>query len=328
MHIPDGFLSAPVAIACAALSTVAVGAAASRSRALPGSRAIALTGVTAAFVFSAQMLNFPVAGGTSGHLVGGVLAAVLLGPSAAVIAMTSVLAMQCFVFGDGGLLALGANVLNMAVVHPIVGFAVYSAIVGAGSSRAPAGNARRVAGLAFASWVATVVAAVTCAGELALSGVVAPHVVLPAMLTIHLAIGAGEALIAALVLATLLRLRPALVTARRPPALPVSSLPPLSSPSSLPRRSAPIVAMGLTVSLALAVFVSPFACKWPDGLERVAERIGLEPSRLTIAPLEGYVFPGLGGHFSTTSLAGALGTLLAFGLSCALGAWLASPSRS
>ena len=125
--------------------------------------------------------------------------------------MTAVLVMQCLVFGDGGLLALGANVLNMAVLHPIVGFAVYRAILGrSGPDRVPSA-ARRIASIAFASWVATVVAAATCAGELALSGVVASAVVFPAMVAIHVAIGLGEALIAALVLAAILRLRPELV---------------------------------------------------------------------------------------------------------------------
>jgi len=316
MHVPDGFLSTPVAIACAALAVAGVGAAASRSRALLGSRAVPRMGVTAAFVFSAQMINFPVAGGTSGHLVGGALAAVLLGPSAAVIAMTSVLLMQCLVFGDGGLLALGANVLNMALLHPIVGFAAYRATLGrAGSGRSP-GPARRIASLAFASWVATVVAAATCAGELALSRVVAPAVVFAAMVGVHLAIGLGEALIAALVLAAILRLRPALLDGDG-----------LAESSG---GAASGVVLGLVVSLGLALFLSPFACKWPDGLERVAERVGLAPAsaRLISAPMRDYVVPGLGGSLLATSLAAAAGTLLVFGLSCALGSWLAAHSRS
>lgn len=319
MHIPDGFLSAPVAVACAALSVAAVGAAAARSRALLGSRAVARMGVTAAFVFSAQMINFPVAGGTSGHLVGGVLAAVLLGPSAAVIAMTAVLAMQCLVFGDRGLLALGANILNMGVVHTIVGFAVYRVVAGRAAREPASSPARRVAALAFASWVATLLAAATCAGELALSGVVAPAVVLPAMLTVHVAIGFGEALISALVLATILRLRPELVDCQRHPESAHSS-----------RRPGSMVVLGLAASLGLALFLSPFACKWPDGLERVVERVGLEPARvhLSSAPLRDYTIPGLGDSFLTTSLAAAAGTLLVFALSCALGSWLASPSRS
>jgi cobalt/nickel transport system permease protein len=315
MHVPDGFLSPPVAIACATLAVAGVGAAASRSRALLGSRSVPRMGVTAAFIFSAQMINFPVAGGTSGHLVGGALAAVLLGPSAAVVAMTAVLVMQCLVFGDGGLLALGANVLNMAVVHPVVGFAVYRLLVGRdGAQRSPSG-ARRIASLAFASWVATVVAAATCAGELALSRVASPSVVFPAMVAIHLAIGLGEALIAALVLAAILRLRPELLERSR--------LAPPASPGS-------IVVLGLAAALGLALFVSPFACRWPDGLERVAERVGLEPSQvqLTAAPMRDYVIPGIKSASLATSLAAAAGTLLVFGISCALGSWLAAPSRS
>jgi cobalt/nickel transport system permease protein len=315
MHVPDGFLSPPVAIACAMLAVAGVGAAASRSRALLGSRAVPRMGVTAAFVFSAQMINFPVAGGTSGHLVGGALAAVLLGPSAAVVAMTAVLVMQCLVFGDGGLLALGANVLNMAVVHPLVGFVVYRLLLGRIGPEPSPSAARRIGALAFASWVATIVAAATCAGELALSRVAAPAVVFPAMVAIHLAIGLGEALIAALVLAAILRLRPDLVERPR--------LPPAASPGST-------IVLGLAVSLGLALFLSPFACRWPDGLERVAEHVGLEPSQvqLTAAPMRDYVIPGIKSASLATSLAAAAGTLLVFGLSCALGSWLAAPSRS
>ncbi|MGH7269270.1 MAG: energy-coupling factor ABC transporter permease, partial [Polyangiaceae bacterium] len=144
MHIPDGFLSAPVSVACAALSVGWVGAASVRTRALLRSRAVATMGVTAAFVFAAQMLNFPVAGGTSGHLIGGVLAAVLLGPSAAVIVLSSVLVMQCLVFGDGGLLALGANILNMGIIQPLVGFAIYRIIVFRGAPGGGRRDARRV----------------------------------------------------------------------------------------------------------------------------------------------------------------------------------------
>jgi cobalt/nickel transport system permease protein len=315
MHVPDGFLSTPVAIACAALSVAAVAAAASRSRALLGSRAVPRMGVTAAFIFSAQMINFPVAGGTSGHLVGGALAAVLLGPSAAVHAMTSVVVLQCLVFGDGGLLALGANVLNMGVLHPIVGFAVWRAVVGRiGPERSP-GAARRIASVAFASWVATVVAAATCAGELALSRVAAPAVVFPAMVAIHVAIGLGEAVIAALVLATILRLRPALLNRPRPA-------------TSMGGAGSSVV-LGLVASLGLALFLSPFACKWPDGLERVAQRVGLAPLHaLMSAPMRDYAIPGVTSSFLATSLAAAAGTLLVFGLSCALGVWLAAPSRS
>jgi cobalt/nickel transport system permease protein len=315
MHIPDGFLSAPVSIACAALAVPAVCAAAARARTRMAAREAALIGVTAAFVFAAQMLNFPVAGGTSGHLVGGVLAAVLLGPSAAVVVMTAVLALQCLVFGDGGLLALGANVLNMAVVNPLVGYAVYRVIAGREAPARPA-YARRIAGAAFAGWVATVASAATCAGELVLSRVAQPAVVLPAMAGVHALIGLGEALITAVVLATVIRLRPELVDRSR---------------SSLgPARPWTVVVIGLAASLALGLFVSPFACTWPDGLERVVERLGIEPSRALLAapaPLHGYAIPGLRAGIPSTALAALAGTLLVFACCVAVGRWLA-PRRA
>jgi cobalt/nickel transport system permease protein len=268
-----------------------------------------MLGVTAAFVFAAQMLNFPVVGGTSGHLVGGVLAAVLLGPSPAIVVMTAVLVLQCLVFGDGGILALGANVLNMGVVHPLVGFAVYRALVGS-PRRGRWGDARRIGSVAFAGWMATGVAAAVCAGELALSRVVAPVIALSSMVGVHMAIGVGEAVITALVVATLMRLRPDLLD-RGSPARTVGT--------------SSIVVPGLAAALALALFVSPFACSWPDGLERAALRLGIAPSQARIslpAPLRDYVVPGLGGR-ATTAVAALAGTLLVFALSAILGLCLA-----
>ncbi len=305
MHIPDGLLSAPVSFACAGLAVVAVGTASMRARAGLRSRTVALLGVTAAFVFAAQMLNFPVAGGTSGHLIGGVLAAVLVGPSAAVVVMTAVLVLQCLVFGDGGLLALGANVLNMAVIHPVAGYAIYRVLVG-GSRDRPLWGPRRIAAVAFACWVSTILAAATCAGELALSRVATAMVVLPAMVGTHLLVGVGEAAITSFVVAALLRVRPELLDLR----------------SSSPRlRHVSIVALGLTVCAAIALFVSPFACSWPDGLEHVVERLGIEPrqAQFTLpAPLREYAMPGLDGRLKT-SVAALIGTLLVFAMCFGLG---------
>ncbi len=307
MHIPDGLLSAPVASACAVLAAVSVGSACVRARTgageeLSARRASAL-GVTAAFIFAAQMLNFPIAGGTSGHLIGGVLAAVLVGPSAAVVVMTAVLSLQCLVFADGGLLALGANVLNMAVLHPLVGFALYRSLAGRGGLA----GVRGLAAFAFACWIATVVAAATCAGELALSGVAPATVVLPAMAGVHAVIGLGEALISALVVASVRRVRPELL--RRVRA----------------RDGSRVFAgalLGLPAALALALFVSPFACTWPDGLERIVERLGIAPSsaRLPIAaPLGGYVLPGLHGSWLGTSIAALAGTAIVFAICLVIG---------
>ncbi|HEY8088053.1 MAG TPA: energy-coupling factor ABC transporter permease [Polyangiaceae bacterium] len=309
MHIPDGFLSAPVAIACGGLSAGAVAAACARGRVSRGPGGLALVGVTAAFVFAAQMVNFPVAGGTSGHLVGGVLAAVLLGPADAVVVMTAVLVLQCLVFGDGGLLALGANVLDMGVVHPLVGFALYRLVAGRGGPK----GARGITAAAFGAWVATAAAAATCAGELALSGVAAPGLLLGSMLAVHAVVGLGEAVITALVLAAVSRARPELLSLR-------AATPPATS----------VLVPGLVASLGLALFVSPFACAWPDGLERVVERVGLEPSRAHLAApslLHGYSIPGLGGGAASTSLAAALGTLAVFAACLGIGYGLA-PRRA
>jgi cobalt/nickel transport system permease protein len=121
MHLPDGFLSAPVAAGYGALSLLGVAGACYRLRAARQRGQQALLGVSAAFIFAAQMVSFPVAAGTSGHLVGAVLAVALLGLPSALVVMTSVLLVQCFVFGDGGVLALGANVFNMALVSCVVG---------------------------------------------------------------------------------------------------------------------------------------------------------------------------------------------------------------
>ena len=109
MHVPDGFLDAKTAVATAALAAAGLGVALRQARLHLPPRRVPLLGLAAAFVFAAQMINFPVAGGTSGHLVGGVLAAVLLGPSAAVIVLSAVLIVQCLMFADGGLSALGAK---------------------------------------------------------------------------------------------------------------------------------------------------------------------------------------------------------------------------
>ena len=120
MHIPDGFLSNEVAIACAIPAVAAVGYGLRRAEVDLDDRRVPLLGVTAAFVFAAQMLNFPVAGGTSGHFLGAALAAVLLGPWLACLVLAVVLAVQAFVFADGGITALGANVFNMGVIGGVV----------------------------------------------------------------------------------------------------------------------------------------------------------------------------------------------------------------
>ncbi|MRR10692.1 cobalamin biosynthesis protein CbiM, partial [bacterium] len=127
MHLPDGFLDAKTAALATGAAAVGVGLALRRARTSLEPRQTPLLGLASAFIFAAQMLNFPVAGGTSGHLMGGVLAAVLLGPAAAILVMTCVLVVQALVFADGGLTALGANVFNIGILSVCGGYAVYAA---------------------------------------------------------------------------------------------------------------------------------------------------------------------------------------------------------
>jgi cobalt/nickel transport system permease protein len=154
-------------------------------------RAVPLMGVMAAFIFAAQMFNFQVVGGTSGHLLGGVLAAVLLGPWAATLVMASVVAVQALVFQDGGLVVLGANIFNMGVIGTLGGYAVYRVLCGllGGEERA------RIPAAGIAAWLAVVAGATAMAVELALSGTTVLAIALPTMVGIHVLIGIGEALI-------------------------------------------------------------------------------------------------------------------------------------
>jgi cobalt/nickel transport system permease protein len=191
MHVPDGFLSLLVAGVAWVLSIGALAYAIYRTNQELGERQVPLMGVMAAFIFAAQMLNFPVAGGTSGHLIGGALAAILLGPWAGMLVMTSVVAVQALLFQDGGLVAMGANILNMAVIACLVGYYVYVAFQRILGDR-PWVNL----GSAFvASWCSVFVTSLACAIQLAASGSSPLQVALPAMAGVHALIGAGEGLI-------------------------------------------------------------------------------------------------------------------------------------
>jgi cobalt/nickel transport system permease protein len=191
MHIPDGFVSAPVAGVAFALSGVAIAVAVRMTNRNLAERTVPLMGVMAAFIFAAQMMNFPVAGGTSGHLLGGALAAILLGPWAAVIVMATVVGVQALIFQDGGLAALGANVFNMGVVAVFVGYGLYWAF----ARFAHVAPWVRMAGPFAAAWVSVQLAALATTFELALSDTSPLNVALPAMMGVHALIGIGEGLI-------------------------------------------------------------------------------------------------------------------------------------
>lgn len=197
LHAPDGFVSPPVALLMWALTATVVAFAVRRTNRTLDDRAVPLLGVMAAFIFAAQMFNFPVIGGTSGHLLGGVLAAVLLGPWAGTLVMTAVVAVQALLFQDGGLLVMGANIFNMGVVGTLGGFALYRAVAGVlgGEERG------RLPAAAVAAWASVVGGALGMALQLGASGVVPLELALPAMVGVHALIGIGEALITVAALA-------------------------------------------------------------------------------------------------------------------------------
>ena len=191
LHAPDGFLSVPVAAVMWVATIIVLAVAVRQTNRTLDDRAIPLMGVMAAFIFAAQMFNFQVIGGTSGHLLGGVLAAVLLGPWAGTLVMASVVGVQALVFQDGGLLVLGANIFNMGVIGTLGGYAVYRTLC-----RLLGGETRaRIPAAGIAAWLSVVVAAAAIAVELALSGTTELALALPTMVGIHVLIGIGEAVI-------------------------------------------------------------------------------------------------------------------------------------
>lgn len=209
MHIPDGFLSPPVWICSWAFSLAGVWFFIKKVSALMQERMVPLMGVASAFIFAAQMINFPVAGGTSGHLLGGVLAAIFLGPWAGALVITIVLIAQALIFQDGGITALGANILNMAVFATVGGYYIYYFL-----GLLFKGRKGIVFATAVAAWVSVVIASSLCALELALSGTSPLAIVLPAMVGIHAIIGAGEALITTFIVGFIIKVRPDLIYKR------------------------------------------------------------------------------------------------------------------
>ena len=214
MHIPDGFLSPDVAAGTGVVAAGAVGYALRRADRTLDERAVPLLGVTGAFVFAAQMLTFPVAGGTSGHFLGAALAAVLLGPWTACLVLAVVLVMQAFVFADGGVTALGANILNMGVVGALGA----GLLLAAGRRVLPRTRGAFLGLVAVAAWLAVMAGATACSLELAASGTVPLGTVLPAMLGVHAVIGVGEAVVTVAAVSAILASRPDLIAGAGPPA--------------------------------------------------------------------------------------------------------------
>jgi cobalt/nickel transport system permease protein len=322
MHIPDGFIDIPTAAATGALSLGVVAYSMKKTGKELGERTVPLLGVTAAFIFAAQMLNFPVAGGTSGHFLGAMLAVALLGPYAAAIVMTVVLIVQALGMADGGVTALGANVFNMGVVAVFASYGLFLLL----KKLLPRTLTGRLVAVALASWFSVLLASLACSLELALAGTVPLRVALPAMVSVHMIIGLGEALITTAIAAAVFVARPDLVRGfDLPPTKQVEGEPSsLGSGTSRRARLWAFVASALVVAAALAVFVSPFASSSPDGLERVAADKGFETAIAerpvwSLSPLPDYQLPGIESAKVSTAVAGLIGTVALFAFVLLLG---------
>jgi cobalt/nickel transport system permease protein len=309
LHIPDGFLSPPVAIIGWVLALVVIGIALKQTRQQLGERQVPLMGILAAFIFAAQAINFPVAAGTSGHLLGGTLAAIVLGPWAATLIMTAVISVQAFIFQDGGLLALGWNILNMGVLTAFTGYLSYRWL----KQRIGGSTTSRVAAAFAAAWLSVEVGAIATAVELAVSNTSPLAIGLPAMVGVHALIGIGEGLITSGAVSLLQVSRPEVLTAGE------------QAPG---RLSAAFIVSGLVLAIIVAAF-SPLASANPDGLEFIAEQRGFLAHALDPAYsiLPDYTVPFIEHPAATTILAVILGTLIVFTVAWVLGRRVASIER-
>lgn len=319
MHIADGILSTPVCVGAGVVSAGAVSYSLHRLKDSLADRAVPLTGMMSALVFAGQMVNFPLLGApVSGHLMGGVLAAAVLGPWAGCLAITLVLIVQAVLFADGGLLALGANVLNMAVIGSLGGYAIYSTV-----RRWLGGTSQAIViGAVVAAWLSVMAAAALFCVEFGLSHAATENFqlrnVFTLMVLFHSGIGVGEALITGAVLSFVLGQRPDLLYA------------PHAAPGAF-RRVGRTVIVGTVCALAVAAFFAPFASEFPDGLEAVAERIGFaEFAQARALVLDDYAVPLPSGDWQklSVSLAGVGGTLSVLMIALVLGRLLRLPASS
>jgi cobalt/nickel transport system permease protein len=313
MHVPDGFINAAASAGAAVVSvgglatSLKVGAARMREKQIP------FAGLSAAVIFALQMLNFPVAAGTSGHLLGGALAAILLGPAMGVVVVSVVVIVQALLFADGGVTALGVNVLNMAIITALIAWPIFRGLVRV----LPKSTGSAIGAAAVAAWASVVASAMGFTALYAIGGQGGADLgtVFAAMVGVHALIGIGEGLITATAVGAVLAARPDLVSG-------VSDLELASTTTAPSRRAAgAFVGVGMAVALALVVFVAPLASSSPDGLEYVAEQTGIvetaEDGPIG-GPLADYQVSGVESESAGTALSGVVGVGVTFGVGLGL----------
>ncbi len=293
MHIPDGMLDTRTWVTAWAGSASALAYASREVRRRLTDSQLVLMAVLAALIFALQMLNFPVAGGTSGHFAGGAMAAILVGPWAAMLVMSAVLIVQALLFADGGITALGANIVNMAIVAPFVGWTVHRAVMRLSNAKAMRSLAAFVA-----AWAGCLLAALAAAFELWVSSRAPLAVVAGAMGFWHALIGIGEGLITAGLVSYVSAVRPDLL--ERHAGMDTARVRPVA------------VTFGL-IALA-ATGLSFLASPLPDGLEYVYFEQGIgrpfEESTLLASPMPDYLVPGIPNETLAGVLAGLVGVII------------------
>lgn len=285
MHIPNGMLQGAVCPVTALVSVMGVAIAALKAFWTENKPTAARFAAITAFIFAGQMINFPIQNGTSGHLLGGVLAAALLGVPFGVLSMALVVTIQCLVFSDGGFVALGANVLNMALIGAGLGGVINSYF----AKKTPIKSLQYALSLGITAWLSVMMAVLACSIELALSGTISFSRVIGAMLGAHCLIGIGEGII----------------TIGAYFALSTEQI----KTSSKRSITVPLIASGI-----IAAVISPFASGFPDGLEWVAQKYQFFHDSLPsfVSPLPDYSVSWVNSEIISTGLAGLVGVLVTF----------------
>ncbi len=290
MHVPDGFMNVTMSAATGVISFGTLWAYIRSAKDLIADKFIALTGMMSALIFVLQMINFPVAAGTSGHLLGGALAVIVLGPRLGLICLSVVVIIQSLLFADGGLSALGVNVLNMAIVTSATSwFIVKYWVKFIGKNRTSIISVSVIAGI-----LSVVFSSIAFTIQYAIGGTISIPVgtVLIATVTTHLIIGLGEGIITALIITLLMRVRPDLVYAY----------------DRSDENTTKVSFYGLFIILILLLsLVTPFASSSPDGLESVAEEFGFTQTDGVVLLLEDYGIDAINNNFLSTVLSALLG---------------------
>ena len=298
MHVPDGFINAQVSVATGVISLGTLWAYIRNAKNLVADKLIALTGMMSALIFVLQMINFPIAAGTSGHLLGGALAVIVLGPSLGIICISIVVVIQSLLFADGGLSALGVNVLNMAIITSLTGWLTitfWKKLFGDSQFTLISGSV--IAGL-----LSVVFSSIAFVMEYAIGGTVSVPLgsVLIAMISTHLFIGLGEGIITALIISLLLRVRSDLVYAN----------------TKKDKSNNLSTSYGIFIVLILSLtLITPYASSSPDGLESVASNFGFEETDGVVLLLEDYGISSVNNNFVSTILSALLGIVSIAGLS-------------